>query len=583
MTLVPFSNGIDDTQNILDTIDKAPIGTTVKFRKDVYKINTEIVVEKDLIIDFNNATIECNSERGITFKGSLKSTHLVANDYIENTSKNSLVLDNVVNVAVGDLVNIVSTELYDTSRLYYYKGGNAIITKIYGNTVYFNLMFPFDMSATSITVNVYNPINISIKNVGLFKGSQDISTSKAGITIEFGVNCSLEKIETDNFQENIAIKRCVNTTLTNIQTGHAKNSIEDSWNGYGIAIRSCTNVRGNNITTDSGQHGLTWGGREVNYGLHFEDSVFKSEVWNLGIGAHTNLWDALFVNVKTFGASLSNNVECRNCDFMPSEISTHDNVMLFPSETPRRANYKFSFCRFYGSNLSLRDYTQVATATNNHVGNIIIEDCDAFRLSLIVANQSGGSKIAEIENVFLSRVTDYVVRVYDKVHTLKIIDSDSTLNTNIISQSDVNSIHQTITNLILTNCTLPQRYDCVVLQDIKNLFIDGLSYNSIDYTNDRITLNGVGNASIKNLDLSKSSRYGLNPTSTFTRLFIENSRIFSSAGGLKTILLNTTRLHGSEITDLRTAYVRDYKTSPSGNKYEVYMGDDGIEVATQLV
>jgi hypothetical protein len=72
--------------------------------------------------------------------------------------------------------------------LYYFKGGNAIITKIVGNIVYFNITFPFDMAASSITVSIYQPVIVKIKNIKLLEGKNDLSLSLAGLSIEYGKN-----------------------------------------------------------------------------------------------------------------------------------------------------------------------------------------------------------------------------------------------------------------------------------------------------------------------------------------------------------------------------------------------------------
>lgn len=573
VTLVPRSNGVDDTQSILNAISEAAEGTTVKFNDRVYRINTEIVIEKNINLDFNGCTIECYGTKGITCRGALKGTFLVTSDYVETTSHNSLVLNTVAGIEIGNLINVISTELYDTSRTYYCKGGNAIVTEIIGNTVYFNLAFPFNMSANSITVKIYKPITVSIENIGLIIGKQNISTSFNGLSVEYGKNISIENVTSDNFQKHIFLLRCVNSNLHMIDTGHSKNSTADVWDGYGVSIGSCTNVRGTNIVTNSGQHGLTWGNREVNFGLHFEDCVFKSEVWDLGVGSHDNLYDAMFINVKMFGASLSNNITCINCDMLHNNNLTKSFV-IGAAEDTRYANFKFDNCRFYGHELKLRDYKQQDCPTRKYVGSIIFNNCSDVKISITVNNQTNGVKIAEVDMVSLSNMRDFSVSFSDKIDTLIIRDSESTFNTTnakIIQQRNYNLIYQLVNKIIIENLIIPVDYNNIELYNVNNLIIKNLKFSDIIYTTNRQSLININKVYIENTDISALR------LTTIQELSLMNCYM-AAASCLSALCTNSASVLAKMIKVVLT--FMDITTATDGNKYKIEISTTGTQTVT---
>lgn len=458
--------------------------------------------------------------------------------------------------------------------MYYFKGGNAIITKIVGNVVYFNIIFPFDMSASSITVSIYEPIIVKIKNIKLLEGKQNLSLSLAGLSIEYSKNICLENINTNGFHANISLKRCVNSKLNFINTGNAKNITTDPWDGYGICINSCNTVRGNNIITYSGQHGLTWGGQEINYGLHFEDCVFKSEVTSYGVGAHENLHDAIFINVKIFGAYLSNNMNFINCEFLASELGTVV-VVLSCAENPRRANYKFSKCDFSNQSIVLLDYYQVVCPSHKYVGNIVLEDCENFSMILKVNTQSAGAKIAEIDRIVFNRVKNYSFNCSDILDYLEIKNSDSEKDEGIITQSAINSTYQKIKNVYLENISICRRYDNIYFGNCDCVVIKGFRYNTLDRKNGQETFANVGKLYLENY-VNSSAQKGINLNCVGQLMMIncEIKLLFTLATTLTSVVRAEAR--GLKIG---TEYM-DIITSTDDKKYKLQINSCGVQTLT---
>lgn len=547
-------------------------GSIVRFpMNSIVRLDTNVITNKSCSIDFQNSTILCYCANGLKFTGTLKNTYSVVENYVEVANKNTLTLNSVIGIEVGDLINIISSELYDTSRLYYFKGGNAIITKIVGNIVYFNIIFPFDMLASSITVSIYRPITVKIKNIKLLDGKSDLSLSLAGLSIEYSKNISLENINTNGFHANIFLKRCVNSKLCFINTGNAKNKSTDPWDGYGICIYSCNNLSGNNIMTNSGQHGLTWGGQEVNYGLHFEDCVFKSEVTNYGVGAHENLHSAIFINVTMFGASLSNNMNCINCEFVPAEVGTVG-VLLACAENSRRANYKFSKCNFSNLSIVLLDYHQVVSPSRKYVGNIVLEDCENFSMLIKINTQSKGVKIAEIDRIAFNRVKNYSFNCTDILDYLEIKNSDSEKDGGIITQSAINSTYQKIKNVYLENISICRGYNNVYFGNCDSVVIKGFSYNAVDRTNGQETFASVGRLYLENYVNSSASK-GINLTS-IKQLMMINCEI-KLLCTLANALENVVRAEAKGLK-IGTEYM-DIITSTSNKKYKLQVNSSGVQ------
>lgn len=548
-------------------------GSTVRFPvNSIVRLDSDVITNKSCNIDFQNSTILSYCGNGLKFNGTLKNTFSVVENYKEIANKNTLTLNSVIDIEVGDLINVVSSELYDTSRWYYFKGGNAIITKIVGNVVYLNIIFPFDMLANSIIVSIYKPIIVKIKNIKLLDGKQKLSLSFAGLSIEYGKNISLENINTNGFHANISLKRCVNSKLDFINTGNAKDLFNDPWDGYGICINSCNNLRGNNIMTNSGQHGLTWGGQEVNYGLHFEDCVFKAEVANYGVGAHSNLHDAIFINVKIFGACLSNNMNCINCEFLPYEIGGTVGVLLFCAENPRRANFKFTKCNFSNLSIMLMDYYQLVCPSRKYVGNIVLEDCENFSMLIKTNIQTTGVKIADIDRIAFNRVKNYSFNCTDILDYLEIKNSDSGKDGGIITQSAVKSTYQKIKNVYLENISICRGNDNVYFGNCDSVVIKGFRYNRLDKTNGQETFANVGKLYLENY-VNSSAQKGINLTSVGELMMINCEIRFLYV--LATALTNVVRAEAKGLK-IGPEYM-DIITSTSNKKYKLQVNSSGVQ------
>ena len=574
----------DDYAAIVACIAALPEGGKVIFPAKTFYLSSEIIVTKDIIIDFGNAKFITAGARAFTFAGTLKDTQTVTANYVEATSKNAIDLNSVLNVEIGDLINIVanrgSGELFDTSRAYYYKGGNFIVTGISGNKVYFNGSMPFDITAANINVKIYKPIRVRLDNCRSLKGSGSLAveTNLSGITIKYGVNCVINKVETENYQENIALWQCVNCFINLIQTGHAKN-IGDIWDGYGIAIRSCTNIFANNILGHSGQHAITAGGQEPCYNINVANAYLKAEISeSYGFDLHDNIISCQLENVVAAGYWLAGNTRLTNCKLTAAETTGTNAVILSPSESYKNTNFIFDGCRFGGANIYTKDAFQQTCATRKYFGQIIIKDSRDFSLMSKINTDSAGAKIAMIEKIEINRCKGYSFAISDLLDDLIVRDSDSVKNTNIIAQIAVSAVYQRIKRVLIENCSFPKVYNSIIIMLADYVKINGFYHNTTDYGSDSQTIaNITGTLHMENY-FNSTGQSGLTLTA-ITRAFFNNV-YWKLATSISAQLLQCTRADGKGISGNSENF--DLITATNNDKYKITIAA-GVHTLTKVV
>jgi len=580
---------LSDTAFIRRQIEETEEGTKLTLPKRTYIINETIEVTKNISIDFNDSIFESYSANAFVFRGTLKSTHKVTTNYIATISKNSLVLDLTTGIEIGDLINVRSTELYDTSREYYFKGGSAIVTNIIENTVYFNMVFPFNMASDTITVRIYKPISITLENIGLLNGKQALGTSIEGIRVEYGKNIIIKNVTTNNFQSNIFLERCVNTSLDFIDTKIAKAHIEADPPGYGICIFSCTTIRLTNINTNSGQHGITTTGKEPCYGLNIQDSTLKSEVWNMGFGAHENIWDSTFINVKFFGALFCGNFEAINCEFWKSDALLDKSIQLQCAEKYSNANFNFTSCRFNDSEIILGDSSQQPCPTRKYVGSMTFKKCSDLKLRLGVGKDEN-SKVAEVKSITIEDCDNYSFSSFDKVEDLVVSNSRASQGFNIIEQRTptkqpklpilpIPEVFRRIENITLKNLTHPLVYANLKIRNANIVTIDGFKYDtSADYGQSNEIFSDIDTLYLTHYNNATAQR-GIEITSLINKLVMIDCDIkfFRS---MATQLANVTRVEAKGIK-VGDEYM-DIITSTDGKKFKVQIDSTGTQVLTEL-
>lgn len=540
---------IDDTTAFIACMTAAPKVAKIIAPNDTYKLTSQIIDSVGHEWDFCGSTINTSSyDAAILFTGTLKTTKTLAaayNFYNGTVSDNQITLSDVTNIAVGDLANIVSTELFDTSRLYFYKGGNFLVKKIVGNVVYLDGTMPFDMDIAThtVTVKIYSTITPVVKNLVLNGTTtlDDTSGFNLGMDFEYCKNVIVENVKIASFKANIQIKKCVGVSLNAVETGHSANS--EDW-AYGVSIFSSTNVAVKNLITNSGTTGLVWTGEEPSYNILLENCNLAAETSYEGLGSHANVLGVTLIACMVNGFSFQGNCHAVNCDFMNDEITT-TSAYLGLGEKYFQSNYSFDKCRFYNQQITVRDYYQVASATRKYLGSITFNNCVGFELSININVLSSGAKIAMVNRVLIENCNDFAVTFSDLIDTLTIKDSVTSYNTNIIQQIIQGSTYQKVKNILIDNVKMPKQYNCINIQNADFVMVKGFGYTTADYTNAAETYANIGVLHLENYN-NIGAQYGVVLGATVARMVMINSEIvFHTA--FATQMAQVTRATATEL------------------------------------
>lgn len=502
---------VDDTAAFIACVAAAPKGTKIITPNDTYKLTSQIVDNVGHQWDFDGSIINTSSyDDAFLFAGTLKTTKTVTaayHFYTGTVSDNKLTLDSVTNIAVGDLANIVSTELFDTTRSYFFKGGNFLIKKIIGNDIYIDGTMPFEMdiSTHTITVKIYSAISPIVKNIGMLNGTTALDAGSGynlGLQFMFCKDVLVENIKTQNFKANVEFHECVNAELHVAEVGHAQNS--EDW-AYGVSIFSSTNVTIRNLITNSGTTGLVWTGQEPSYNIIIEDCNLCAESSYEGLGSHANCLGVTLTACILNGFSFQGNVHAINCDMMNNEI-TATSAYLGLGEQYFQSNYSFDRCRFYNQLISVRDYFQIDSATRKYIGSITFTNCSGFQLSINVNVLRSGAKVAMINRVLIENCNDWSISWSDLIDTLTIRDSVSSYNTNNIKHCAYNSVYQNVKNVWIENIKLPKQFNGIGIYKADNVVIKGFNFSALDNGSSEEDFSNILNLYLENFDNTGSQR-----------------------------------------------------------------------------
>jgi hypothetical protein len=456
---------VDDTGRIQRLFDAAgEKGTVILEKGNIYNISGKVAA-KSLYIVGNGAKIQSSHVgNAMEFKGVLKGTKTVTVDYIKGDTK--ITLSDVTNVTVGDILNISSTEQYDTSRTYYKKGANVLVTKINGNEVSLSMPIPFSMLSSSLTVNVYDPSVMFIDNLEVLH-SGSLPDGDKGISIQYSKNSYLNKVKVDNFVNNIEILGSVNPWLNFVDT---KRSFYDgTTTSYGVVNSSCTNLKITNSTLGSGRHGYTSGGEQVVFGTYIENSSISCEIAGVGFDSHANCYDMEVVNCNLVNIGVTGNVTFRKCKISDGGYGYHN---LGASESFENANYKFEDCSFLGSGIirSTAD-AQVATTTRKYIGNVTFVNCQGVgAIQFNINNILGTPVTGEVNKVLVENSDGCYIGSDDNIGLIIFGNGDTNKDVNFLSQY---STKGKINTIILKNCGIPNGYKAINLLNFDTFTITG--------------------------------------------------------------------------------------------------------------
>ena len=157
---------------------------------------------------------------------------------------NGWLLNNTTDVAVGDRLQVVSSQLYyGDNRGTIRKSELHVIHRVDGNTIYTEsgAFESYDTSTETVTIGILDPIRVSIKRVG-FKSTPNNTTTGMARGVRFwGVKDLLvEDSYVDGFSNlNMWLSACYRAT---VRGGYFANANDTSATGYGVQTYGCTHT-----------------------------------------------------------------------------------------------------------------------------------------------------------------------------------------------------------------------------------------------------------------------------------------------------------------------------------------------------
>jgi parallel beta-helix repeat protein len=256
----------DDTAAIQTAIDAIASGGELVFPPGTYKITSTIskTFANNVTIGIRgygakiDGTAVTGSTAGETVLLTLAGSRSTSSLLNASPSKNdtTITTSSSVYATNNDVVLITSTDLWNPSRAYYYKGELAEVVTVSGNTL--NVSNPlFDgYTAATTTVHKLNMPTISVEGLEI-----EMDANQIALSVQYTRNPTIRNCKVYGARyTGIQLLYCFGGNVEN-------NNVFDSWysgtgTSYNISLSSCqgTSVKGNLL--HQARHNITSGGNE---------------------------------------------------------------------------------------------------------------------------------------------------------------------------------------------------------------------------------------------------------------------------------------------------------------------------------
>lgn len=495
----------DSTTAFQNALNNIPENGTLELKRNAeYKISAPLIRDKNIKIIGNGAKITgVHNGQAIKIEGTLKSSK-TAQGYTEG--QEYLTLNNTTGIEAGDLLRIRHmTDLFDSSRSYYYKGGNFLVTYVDGNKVYIHAAIPYNM-ANGATVEVYNPVVCDVSDLEIgHTGTLGTSPyGSFGLNIAFAKNSRVHNVKVDNYNHCIKMDQTVNCLVTSCDTGRAY------WNGtsesYGLSNYAGNGLTIMNCSLVSGRHGLTVTGQETSYNTTLINCQLGCDKGYSGAGldCHGSNFSLMAINCDIHRFNLHG-----NCQILGGGLHGNGGETLCriaPAEVAERANFILRDVQFYGPiTIDINAYGQQATTSRRHIGSLVLENCSGnFPKQIKFESRTRGATVNSIiRRVIVKNCIDATLLFDDYIHNVTFDSVSTTLNTNMIVQNSDGKVD----TIKLVHCVIPSRYRVLNLTDFWRLYILDCQLTGIGATGRSFLLTSAsGRVYVQNTDLSDLDR-----------------------------------------------------------------------------
>ncbi|TWJ39641.1 hypothetical protein CHCC5027_3554 [Bacillus paralicheniformis] len=488
----------DDTSALQSAINNTPEGGTLELGKNaIYRTSQRLVGTKNIRINGNGSKIIASHQgEGLVFEGTLKAS-TTAKAYTAFTRY--IDLDSTSSIAVGDQLRIYHTgDLYDTSRSYFYKGGNVLVTKVSGSRVFLNIALPFAMSAGA-KVDVYKPITVCINDLEVTHdgtlGQSPYGTY--GLNIKYSKNSVVSNVKVDNFNHNFKMDMTINNSLIGVETGRAYFS--GSGESYGVSNYSSTGLLIMASSMISGRHGFTVTGQEPSYNTTLIGCEIgqEDEVSLPGLDCHGNNFSLTATNCTLYNFHLAGNCVLDGCTVYPTFANDKNSFSV--ADSYDRANYVIRDCNLLANYYELDAYGQQATSTRKYIGSIVFENVvgNNYTQCTFKARDRGATVQSIIQRLVVKNCKEFTLVTNERVDRMYFENVRTTRDAKIIEQVEDAQSYM----VKFESCTIPARYRCVTLIDFDKLTFDDCDWHVVNSSAASMQISG-GEVYFNNTDFT---------------------------------------------------------------------------------
>jgi len=373
--------------------------------------------ERPIFLEGNGATILARHNGcALRFSGNTRiKTHLLS-DY--QAGAKTIQLASTLGVQPGDTLRLVSSELYCTSRPYYFLGGNVEVVGIDGNTLLLSHALPFDLKKSNTNATIYKPVVIQIQNLNIIRYKEPDSAEQYGIELVHACHSGISHVYVDKFCVGISVKNSVDCKIQNCTTG--KSIFPGTPTSYGILNNSSTEINIENCNTRSGRHGIAVGGQEPVFNTFIRRCLINNESESqAALDSHENCYNMEVWDSDLYRISMNGNITLKNCRMLGKSKNLFD---IGYHEDFQRANYYFINCLFHDQAIIRSiSYSQQPSPTRKYIGRILIENCRGIgNISLnLQSTYSYGSIQGIVDQVIIKDSGKIRISAKDRIQHLK--------------------------------------------------------------------------------------------------------------------------------------------------------------------
>lgn len=328
----------DSTSAIKAAFADVVAGGTVYFPPGIYKITSAIsqtfnngavvnIIGYGAKIDGTSVTGSTAGDTTLITLGGARGTG-VALGTSASKYDTSITTGTAISASINDIALITSTDLWNPTRVYYYKGEMIEMQNISGTTI--TSSAPLFDSYTNSTTTVY-PLSTPTVNV---EGLEIVmNANQIALVVKYCRNPSIKNTKVHGARyTGVTMQYCFGGTIDS-------NEVYDAWysgtgTSYGVSVATCQNVvvSKNNLT--EARHCITGGGWEPCRNVIYTSNVCtihpSTDINANAIDLHGNMeYCQIIGNVSQGGVGLScRNVNIKNNIFKEYRSGSHAVVLI---------------------------------------------------------------------------------------------------------------------------------------------------------------------------------------------------------------------------------------------------------------